>query len=347
MKYKRLAGRKRGLGKQYALWLGDDHLLAVESTGYSEEYTRYYLKDIQALITRRTARGTALNTINGAAVLISLLAGIACYEAGNAPSPGVYTSGIFGGFFLILLLWNLFGGPTCRCHLRVPLGIEELPSLDRLKKVKKALARLRPMIGDLQGDIPRREIITLSRAAMDPSPRPSSATKGAKPALRAPRPDQKETISTYRGGFHRVALLLLIADGILAFLQLFFHSTFFVVCFIILGIAFLLLAVISLIKQRERKVSPLAGKMILGGVALIWAGSMLSYFFAIFLNPRKLEQGAYGQPDILALYAAIEPAAHPLYTFFLLAFAAVTTCIGITGLISLRRGKGNTESRPT
>ena len=75
MKYKRLASN-RGLGKLHSLWLAEDHLLVVESTGYSEEYTRYYLKDIQAIISRRSSRGKALNAVSGSLAAISLLAGI-------------------------------------------------------------------------------------------------------------------------------------------------------------------------------------------------------------------------------------------------------------------------------
>src|SRR6266513_2095609 len=144
MKYIRLAS-KRGLGKWHTLWLGDDHLLAVESTGYSEEYTRYYLKDIQALIARRSTWGMVLNVIFGLVVVISLITVYVGYKGGLTPES--ISAGIFGGISLPILLRNLFRGPTCRCHIRSSVGIEELSALDRVRSVKKVLARLHPLTG--------------------------------------------------------------------------------------------------------------------------------------------------------------------------------------------------------
>lgn len=185
MKYKRIARSRRGLGKWHTLWLGDDHLLAVESTGYSEEYTRFYLKDIQALIFRRSSWGTVLNVIFGIVVAISIVAAYSGYNGGFTPES--ITAGIFAGIFLPFLLWNLFRGPTCRCHLRSSVGIEELPALDRVRSVKKVLARLRPMIGQLQGNLSRQEIVVLAQAAKDAPPSASHAAPVAKaPAMRQP-----------------------------------------------------------------------------------------------------------------------------------------------------------------
>src|SRR5262249_54585927 len=44
-----------------SLWLGPDHLLAVDSKNYQEEYKRFYYRDIQAFIARRTKRVLAMN----------------------------------------------------------------------------------------------------------------------------------------------------------------------------------------------------------------------------------------------------------------------------------------------
>ena len=70
------------MGKWHTLWLGDDHLLAVQSTGYSEEYTRFYLKDIQAIVSRRTISGTVWNAFFGFVVVMSLIGGLSAEEPG-------------------------------------------------------------------------------------------------------------------------------------------------------------------------------------------------------------------------------------------------------------------------
>src|SRR5438477_12551721 len=39
-----------------SLWLGKDHLLCIDSNGYTENYKRFYFRDIQALLIRKTER---------------------------------------------------------------------------------------------------------------------------------------------------------------------------------------------------------------------------------------------------------------------------------------------------
>ncbi len=341
MKYKRLAGSRCSLGKWHTLWLGEDHLLAVESNGYSEEYTRYYLKDIQAIVTRRRAWGKVLNAVSGSMVAISLFAGIGGY--GNGPSPVSVTAGIFGGFFLLLLLWNLFRGPTCYCQVRTPVGIEKLHALDRIRSVRKVMDRLRPLIGQLQGGITHEEIIELTGKYKGVPPAASPASIGVKGADSAP-PDEENTISPYRGGLHRAAFLLLIADAGLSLLQILHNSKALVIFSTFVEITFLCLVIIVLAKQKIRPVASPARWLTWGGLATMMAGSMIGYFFMIFLNIGKIKPGIT-QDQLFDFYAAIEPAEHPSFATFLLAFAVITAVIGIAGLIALGSEKRSIERR--
>jgi hypothetical protein len=340
MKYKRLAGSRRGFGKWHTLWLGDDHLLSVESTGYSEEYKRYYLKDIQAITSCRSAGGKLLNGIFGTIVAISLLAGIGGYE--NGPTPVCVFAGIFGGVFLLLLLWNLFRGPTCRCHIRTPVGIDKLPALDRVRSVKKALERVCPLIGRLQGEVSRKVIAELTGKAKDEPP----ASLDAKPvkAMQPAGPAGENPLSPYQGGMHRAVFLLLIADAGITFLQMFHNSKPLVFLSTFVCTVFFCLAIISLVRQHNHPVSEPAKWMTWGGVATMVSGSAIGYFFMIFLNIEKLK-GVTSQEQIFDFYAAIEPAKHPSYAAFLLIYAVIAAVIGIGGLFALGRGPGTAESR--
>lgn len=340
MKYKRLAGSRRGYGKWHTLWLGDDHLLSVESTGYSEEYKRYYLKDIQAITSRRSAGGKVLNGIFGTMVAISLLAGIGGYE--NGLTPVSVFAGIFGGFFLLLLLWNLFRGPTCRCHIRTPVGIDELPALDRVRSVKKALERVRPLIGQLQGEVSRKAITELTGKAKDEPPAYPGGV--AVKAVRPAGPAGENPVSTYQGGMHRGVFLLLIADAGVTFLQTFHNSKSLVFLSTFVCLAFFCLAIISLVRQHNHPVSEPAKWLTWGGVATMVSGSAIGYFFMIFVNIEKFK-GVTSQEQIFDFYAAIEPAKHPSYAAFLIIYAAIAAVIGISGLFALGRGQGSAESR--
>jgi hypothetical protein len=217
------------------------------------------------------------------------------------------------------------------------VGVEELPALDRLRNVKKVLARLRPLINQLQGEISRKEIAELVRTV---PPVASPAAQVAKSPYLAPQLNSEDSTSSYRGAIHRAAFLFLIAEGVLCTLKLFHNSKTLVILSGMMGFAFLLLAVIALIKQKNHSVSPLAGKMAWGGIATQWIGSVLGYIFVLFLNFGKFKKGIYRQNEILDLYAAIEPADHPPFAVFLLVYAVIAVCIGITGLIAIGKGQG-------
>src|SRR5438045_8577020 len=46
-----------------SLWLGKDHLLSIESTGYTENYKRLYFRDIQGICIRKTELGKIWNLV--------------------------------------------------------------------------------------------------------------------------------------------------------------------------------------------------------------------------------------------------------------------------------------------
>ena len=104
MEYRRLPGGGFSFaGMRYRLWLGGDHLLCVSGPGYTEEYRRFYYRDIQAIITRRTARGEVLS------IVFASLAGIVAavfIPIGMREGEGAFVGGgVLFGLFLLLLVY--------------------------------------------------------------------------------------------------------------------------------------------------------------------------------------------------------------------------------------------------
>jgi hypothetical protein len=140
-------------GRRIQLWQGEEHLLLVEWDGNREFYKRFHYRDIQAFMVRKTFDGMALNGVLGALCL--LFAGLAI----PVPEVGfriflLVLAGIFG----LLLLSNFISGPTCQCSIRTAVQVEELPSLCRLRRVRKVLERLRPLIAAAQGQLAPEEV---------------------------------------------------------------------------------------------------------------------------------------------------------------------------------------------
>jgi len=141
---------------QSSLWLGKDHLLCIDTSGYTENYKRFYYRDIQALIVRKTERYKWWGIATGV-----MAAG--CLSAAALTNEVVlkYILGIVGGLFGLFFMINLGLGPTCNCQLQTAVQIEELPSLNRLRRWRKAMGRLRPLIAAAQGTLTPEQISSL------------------------------------------------------------------------------------------------------------------------------------------------------------------------------------------
>ena len=131
-----------------SLWLGKDHVLQIDSSGYTESYKRFHFRDIQALAMCATQTWLYLAVVFAA--LASLFALVAI--VGGGPVVG----GIFGGIagvFALCLIFDLIAGPTAKCYLRTAVQTETLFSIKRLRAARRVFEALRPLIRNAQGEL--------------------------------------------------------------------------------------------------------------------------------------------------------------------------------------------------
>jgi hypothetical protein len=160
--YQRLPGRGlRGEGSRLLafsrsfcqLWMGGDHLLLVDRTGYTETYKRFYFRDIQAVIIRKTSRATTWNWIMGSFALLFTLSALGVQEFGVR-----IVFWFFAGFFGLFTLINLLRGPTCVTHIKTAVQTEQLHAWNRLGTARKGMMKLRPHLLQAQGEISADEL---------------------------------------------------------------------------------------------------------------------------------------------------------------------------------------------
>jgi hypothetical protein len=166
--YRRLTRSRRrrgGLIVRSSLWLGNDHLLRIDSTSFAEEYRRFYFRDIQTITIRTTRRRLVWNLLLVPALAICI----------TEITFGAVGFGAWEVFVLIvavvlaaLLLLNNILGVACRVHLKTAVGLEELSSLSRVRRALKVLERIRPMIAAAQGRLTPEEAVAGIRAANTP-----------------------------------------------------------------------------------------------------------------------------------------------------------------------------------
>lgn len=158
-----------------SLWLGKDHLLCIDTTGYTENYKRFYFRDIQAFVICKT------NRYQWWAIVTGVMA-VGCAIPAVLTSEVVvrYILGIMGGLFLLFFFVNLALGPSSMCQLQTAVHKEELPSLNRLRRARKVLDRLRPMIIATQGALSPEDIsIRIRQSAIVSEPAiPTTASAG-------------------------------------------------------------------------------------------------------------------------------------------------------------------------
>jgi len=145
-KYRRLPGRRRGLGSSASLWMGSDHILLVKSAWFREEYKRFYLRDIQAVVVAPCARfyvSTPLLILALAWLLLAI--GIAFW-----PSAAVIGWGI-GGIAMLAAWLAISMAASCRCRLYTAVSKDDLPSLYRTWAARRFLRQVQPLIQQVQG----------------------------------------------------------------------------------------------------------------------------------------------------------------------------------------------------
>jgi hypothetical protein len=153
MRYRRLtrARGRRWLLPRVSLWLGPDHLLSVESTGYWEDYKRFYFRDIQAVIIRGTKRRTVWNAVLTGPLVIFLAGLLASATPRSHSLTAIITWSILSALVVVPFALNNILGPACATQLRTAVQTEDLPSLCRLRQTRRILERIRPLIVQAQG----------------------------------------------------------------------------------------------------------------------------------------------------------------------------------------------------
>jgi hypothetical protein len=123
------------------LHLGSDHLLNVDTIYFTEEYHRFHFRDIQAFVIRRGYAHIAINILLAIPAVLLFWAAIAIDDIGGR----IFTL-VIGLLFGGLLGWSLWLGPSCRTFVLTAVQSEQLPSLNRIRRTRRILAELQPLI---------------------------------------------------------------------------------------------------------------------------------------------------------------------------------------------------------
>jgi hypothetical protein len=318
--YKRLPGKRKSYLLGFStLWLGRDHLLFIDSKRFSEDYTRFYFHDIQAIITRRTKTGKIQNIFLGAFcgffILMSLSIGAMEWSA---------FFWLMAGMFGVVLFINWLRGPTCVCHLQTAVQTKKLTSLHRLKTAQKAINLLRPFIEHAQGKLTPE---VLKEEALKEAP--------SKPEL--PGASRAEYIPRHEpGNFHNLLFFFLLFAGLITVIDIMVNHVAITLMNSAIAIGTALLVITALVKQHESDIK--GGLNTITWIALGYVcydfliGYMIS-FIIIVKDPKTMSN----QWELIKRFSALSPQDNPWLTGLYVFSICCAFALGIFGLTFLKK----------
>ncbi len=323
----RKTGLISGVGSRCRLYIGADHILAVDNHGFSEDYKRFYFSDIQAIVTRKTRHWA----VGSAVIALCSM----CY-LGILLLPRNHQVGIFWwllfGLFLIWPLVNLLKGPTCVCHIVTAVQEELLPSINRLRVADKVLPILESVIEHAQGRVSPEEMAAApadgnTRYARSAESRPRGQTGGE---------GTKKRAAEYRGSAHLIAFSLLLAVGVLTAIDLGTRHLPSLMAFsMVLGAAYSTFLVIALIWQRGaatsggmRSVTWACFAFVCVSLCLGYAITVYAMVHAMMPRPRIMAN----QWDISRVILHLSPHTSP---FLMAVYGFEAVCSFVLGVLGL------------
>jgi len=339
----RRTGLFSGVGTRCRLYLGRDHILAVDNHGLSEDYKRFYFADIQAIVTRKTKRWIVEALV---VVLVAVcMAGFSLLALDHSRPLGGFWMGL--SLMLVLyLIYHLLRGPTCACHVVTAIQEDLLPTVNRLRISRKVVPLLKSAVERAQGTLNAEE---MAAAPIEKGPRYADLERN-----RARGPIGQGTAASraagYRGWAHLIVFSLLILLGAQTASDLVAnHITSLRTLSVLLGGAFCVFLVIALIKQRGGAASGAVRSLTWVSFALLCVSACLGYavmvsttIHMVMLRPNKPPD----QLDIVRTMMNLSPHGSPFLTAIYGFEAICCLALGGLGLAAVLRWRRTVVARP-
>ncbi len=196
--------------------MGADHLLLVKSMRFREEYKRFYLRDVQAIVVAKAPRFhiSTRSLAIGAVWLAALAMGRLLVPFG-IPSLTPY---LWVVAVLLVAAWAFISATcSCRCRIYTAVSSDDLPSVYRTWTARKFLSAVEPKIAEVQGVLEGEWAEAAEVRDIGP---PLSAAPGSLPGLGAADAAMPAVPAPVHTGISDAFVAVLFASGLSSFLTL-------------------------------------------------------------------------------------------------------------------------------
>ena len=328
------------------LLMGDDHVLYVQRFNFTENYKRFYYKDIQSFVVRKSSVRSWLFGLFTLFILISML----------LPDPVTYS---ISALQLLLIFINWILGPSCICHIYTAVSKERIFCLTRLKTANKVQMKLKTKIEEAQGELSIDEVIELDNKkllsdnnkwnkeshlqtenlAEDNIVDNSRLNTFEEQSLY--KKNVNNRLKFYDGKLHKITFYILALDGFVSLLVTYSAALPVLIFNTIVTLALAVLSVVSLIKQYNSTLSASVKNVCWIIVMYIYVGMLTMGIYQTaygFFTSEETSTNPWNNMNILAEDAFYS-------SDFMVIFNRVCFIISISlasyGLLQLRKFNDN------
>ncbi len=340
--YTRLPGvTYKNFGK-HTLWKGPDHLLLMYSNGMSEDYKRFYYKDILGIVTRKTASGTVVLLV--ILSLFLLTAGFSWHLSRLVDYlPGAVFLGITAAVFFIYLIALLIKGPSCECRIITAVQDETLRAVSLMKHARKLMTALKPLIVSAQGSM-----------SADAVPQALETLDGLKHSREKGRTILKQSELAGKVTNPRIANMFNTAlHGSLLFFAVTVAASLSQRTLLLVSLAYIFLFTAGLSSagvlttQGPHRSAPALKKLAWTGMAFVLAAFIQSYgeMLVLFMVKSFKGQITMDQFDMFRQYYSLKPLDYSVVTVMESVKIGAAALLGIPGvLLTVIHGRSHHES---
>jgi hypothetical protein len=338
--YSYIKGSKRRgfFGGYESLWLAEDHLLLLRSSGWADRWRessrRFYFHDIQGLIfcEDKKRRNTCLAMLCPA--LIFLIMALLFRESGYLFHIPIAL------IFLVLSMIQWFKGPTCITQIQTAVQSTRLPCV-RLRAAEKLKKQLQPLIEETQGCFENQHLTALQERSKKIAVKEPLSAPPSKSAIGS-QTNSKQTLPKFRNSMHLLAFLFLLSQSVTAILTLLSGGVSLFYLDIILTLISLSFLVMALYRQsRSQLQSNLTWLTWLGMATLVLFLLMnFGLLIEVFTNLSGVDAMPDNEYEMWRLIADVNPADSTFLRLLLRAKIVTYGIISVIGLIlSFKAGR--------
>lgn len=309
------------------LYMGTDHLLSIKNNLFSEDYLRFYYKDIQVIITRKTQRGKILSICFAFFLILFLIFAL------------MLTGGwsiffyLLSGIFFIPLVINMLKGPTSISHIQTPIQTVKLSCIRRLKSAEKAISQLKPLIEKNQGVLDKGNIKDNNSKYQDSGLLSDSTLNTPVIQLRHEN-----------GKYHLAVFSLLILSAALIVVDIFYQHLALSLISSLIFLIMIVFLIIALIKQVGSDLFMTIKVFSWSIIGYICLNAFFSYIFVLMVVVKNPEI-AGNQWELIKQLSLISPSDNSFAFALSIFFLTYTLVIGILGVVITIKFRGLYESK--